>query len=548
MKALFQHVTQTLPTTDGGYCEPLVSDYFKALRVILEYPPHPEHFKKEDWHELADFCNEAIHDLNNALIENESSLSHRVRESGSFRDNVSRSATPQGHGISLRKTNSQNTQISGMLSLKSSAEELILCTRYLHLTPNAPIGEKAQAVLQNLIEFLRLSTHASHTQQAAFDCINSILARIVTDDVGLARDTVKSVLPIISRYWQSKSSTLKDSMLISLINGEPHFKQIVQSVESGGFTSDLQDLLEAFKDDYCKRPEREQLQIADLNLANAPYDLEHENPLCLKAFRARPGVIKVEQSWALLQVSRSVIAVLDLYSNAQNQSSPAEEFNPATKRRKISSTWENVLLRAKMAQGAEKLHAVQIMAFLLDQPIDDEYTMQYSLDVLLSCLSDNNSTIVSWAMLAMSRLAPLPVYMCFANFLSSASYSPSANAGPLHGLWLQVFKIAMRYITSSLICRAACHLLRCLLETAIIGYLEINDVVDNMICSFDLSGPAVCVDSSTKLLSVIAPLRCKFNIGSITETLERILRWLFTRWSPSKSACAMLRAIDQLIR
>lgn len=404
MKALVEHVTQTLPTIDDGYCEPLVPDYFKALRVILEYPPHPEHFKKDDWHEVADFCNEAIHDLNYVLNENESSLSHRIRESSSFRDTVSRSATPQAHGNSLRKTSNNDTQISGKLSLKSSAEDLILCTRYLHVTPNAPIGERPQAVLKNLIDFLRLSSHASHTQQAAFECINSILARIVTDDTRLAQDTVKSVLPLISRYWQPKSSTLKDSMLISLLYGEPHFKQIVRSDEKEGFTSDLQDLLEAFKDDYCKRPEREQLQFADLNLANAPYDREHENPLCLKAFKARPGVIKVEQPWALLQVSRSIISALDLYSNAQNQTHAAEEFNPAMKRRKISSSWENVLLCAKMSQGAERLHAVQIMAFLLDQPVDDEHTMQYSLDVLLSCLSENNGTIVSWAMLAMSRL------------------------------------------------------------------------------------------------------------------------------------------------
>ena len=403
VKALFEHIIQTLPTTGDGYCEPLIPNYFKILRIILEYPPHPEHLLKDDWHVVAHFCNEAVLDLNHALNESEVSFSHSARESSAFSDVFSRSVTPNGHGSSLRKASIHATPKSVKVSLKSSAEDILLCMKHLLATPNAPIGERAQVNLQTLIEYLQLSPHASHTQQAAFDGVSSIVAYIVTDDIKLTQDTIRSLIPLMCRFWQPKNDPLKDSMLIVLVHGEPHFKQIVQCDESGDFKIDLQELLEAFKDDYCKRPEREQLQVEDLELANAPYHRRDEFPLCLKAFRARSGVFKAEQPWTLLQISRSIVSALNSFNNIQDRPHVEEDFGPAMKRKKISSSWNNVLLLVKTSQGAAKLHAIQSIAFFLDHPVDNEYTLQCFLDVLLSCLSDNNSIIVSWAMLAMSR-------------------------------------------------------------------------------------------------------------------------------------------------
>ena len=95
----------------------------------------------------------------------------------------------------------------------------------------------------------------------------------------------------------------------------------------------------------------------------------------------------------------------------------------------------------------------------------------------------------------------------------------------------------MRHVTSPNICRSSCHLLSVLLETGVVKYADISDLVDNMISSFDFSGPSICVDSSNRFLSLIAPLRCKHDLGTTSEILERILRWLFLRWSPSKHIC-----------
>ena len=404
MKALVEHITQTLPIVDERYCDPLIPNYFKVLKLVLEHRPHVEHFKKDHWHEVADFLIKVVEDLIFVLDEGDSSLSHRRRDSSTFGNGLSRSVTPSGHSHSIRKYSDDKSQQSANSSLKLSAEDIVLCVRHLHLAPNAPIAGKAQSVLQRLIELLRLSPHASRTQQAAFDCINSIVARVVTDDLGLAQDTVRTLIPMICRFWQPKASPLKDSMLILLLNGQYHFKQIMLSDYGEDFNADLRDLLEALKEDYCKRPEREQLQTEDLDLVNAPYGRVREAPLQLTAFKARFGVIKAEQPWAMLQISASIISALDVSTKShEGKTTSIEEFDHISKRRKIASAWDDVLDRARASQGAEKVHAIQTTAFLLDKSGYDEDTTRKFLDVLLYNLSSINGNIVSWAMLSISR-------------------------------------------------------------------------------------------------------------------------------------------------
>ena len=77
-----------------------------------------------------------------------------------------------------------------------------------------------------------------------------------------------------------------------------------------------------------------------------------------------------------------------------------------------------------------------------------------------------------------------------------------------------------------------------LLNFRLVRYNEIADIVDNMIASIDLNGPAECVDSASTLWSVLVLLRGRENLGTVHETSEHILRWLCSGWSPCKlSAC-----------
>ena len=402
MKALVDHVIQTLPNADDGYCAPLVLDYFKILRIVLEYQPHPEHFPRDAWHELTDFCVETVNDLNRLLDDGDSRLSHRLRASDSFQEGRSRSVTPSIRVGSSRKPTEHASQHSISVTLKSSTEDIVLCLRHLHSVPNAPVGEKAEVTLQAMLELLRKSLNVSHTQQATFDCINSVMARIITDDTNLALETLKSLIPLICRFWQAKSQMLKDSMLVSLLYGEHYFGRLVLSDVSGEYWPDMQSLLEVLKDDYCKRTERDRLQIEDLDLSRESIYTERQAPLSMKAFRPRFGLVKAEQPWALLQVSTSIITALDLQVAVQDDQVVETDATHISKRRKTVSARGDIVQQVRTSQLPEKQYAIQILGFLLSAPDADGRSLQESLDVLLSCFSDSNELIASWAMLALS--------------------------------------------------------------------------------------------------------------------------------------------------
>jgi len=402
VKALVDHVIQTLPTADDCYCAPLISDYFKILRTILGYQPHPEHFPSDAWNELTDFCVTVVNDLNRVLEDGDYSLSHRLRASDSFQDARSRSVTPSLRVGSSRKSTQNASQHSEGTTLRASSEDIVLCLKHLHSVPSAPVSEKAEGTLQAMLDLLRKSPNISYTQQATFDCINSIMARIVTNDTHLALETTKSLLPLVCRFWQAKSHALKDSMMISLLYGEHFFRRLVMSDVSGENTTILESLLEIFKDDYCKRIERDTLQMEDLDLSQESIYSERQAPLSLKNFRPRFGLVKAEQPWALLQISSSIVTALDIHVIVQENQDINDDATHISKRRKFNSARGDIVQQIQVSLPSEKQYSLQVLGFLLNAIDLDNFNMQEVLDILLSCISNSNESSASWAMLALS--------------------------------------------------------------------------------------------------------------------------------------------------
>lgn len=402
VRALVDHVIQTLPTAGDGYCAPLVPDYFKILRTVLGYKPHPEHFPSVVWNELTDFCVAVANDLNRVLEDGDSGLSHRHRAPDSFQDDLSRSVTPSVRVSSSRKSTQNASQHSQGTTLKDSSENIVLCLKHLLSVPSAPVSEKAAGTLQAMLDLLRKSPNVSHTQQAAFDCINSVLARIVTDDTLLALETIKSLIPLVCHFWQAKSHALKDSMMISLLYGEHFFKRLVVLDVSGEHTTNLESLLEIFKEDYCKRMERDTLQMDDLDLSQESLYSERQAPLSLRHFRPRFGLVKAEQPWALLQISSSIVTALDVHVTVQENQDINDDATHTSKRRKFNSARGDIVQQIKASPPSEKQYSLQVLGFLLNATDLDNVNMQESLDILLSCIADSNESSASWAMLALS--------------------------------------------------------------------------------------------------------------------------------------------------
>ena len=395
VKALLEHISQTLPTSDGTYCEPLVTGYFKAFRTVLEYAPHPEHLLKEDWYDAIDFCNASIHDLNRPAIENNSNSTNSVLNHGSSTRPTSGSATPSFHSNRLRDSSSHGSQ------LKASAEDLVHCVRSLTAASNAPILEKASITLNGLLDLLEMSPQLNATQQAAFESINSIFIRITTDDTSLVLQTLRRLFPLIRRFWQAKSTGLR-VMLTSMLYGEVFLARLLTSDEDGDCKADLLGVLEMLRIEYCKRIEREQLLLDDIDLSDHTFRSDRYMPMSTKACELRLGAHKAEQPWTILHMSASILTAIHANNVVHGIRNGSVDMDPPPKRQRVAGALDEVLELTNASTVPEKLYALQVLFFVLDRLTLTVGDLEKISHLLLLCASDDNGSVASWAIMALT--------------------------------------------------------------------------------------------------------------------------------------------------
>ncbi|MCJ1247312.1 Serine/threonine-protein kinase tel1 [Trapelia coarctata] len=514
VKALIDHITQVLPTSDESFCEPILKDYAKALRTLLEYRPHVEHLSKEDWQGLVDFCIEGIQVSLN-VEDAQSSVLTVSHSSNRLLGCASRSATPSTLGSSYTHGSSAkgNSSVENIRTL----DEFVYCLHYLLSTSNAPVLGKASAVFAIILALLRVpSTAGAH--HAAFMCINTALYAVITEDIDLARQTFRDLVPHIRRLWHTKSQALREEMTITVINSEALLFRLMQLDDYEDCKSDLQGLLDAISLEYAKRSERDQLQFDDLDLVLGYSDNDTYAVLRTKAFNLRQGTVKSEQSWAVLDITTSIFATLENSRLSSSVSAGVDDVATPRKRRKVISAVDTLLQPLESASTSDRLISLQSFAFIAGKINFDEESVLRVLEAMIPILSSDVSDLANWAMIALSCTA------------LEINHSVSSHSG----LWLQVWQLCARSISSPLTSRASCHLMAVLLNTQLVMYNEVADVVDTMLGSVDLNGPATFTESAATLWAMIIVLKARQNPGTMHDTSERILCWLFIRWKPSQ--------------
>jgi ataxia telangiectasia mutated family protein len=73
-----------------------------------------------------------------------------------------------------------------------------------------------------------------------------------------------------------------------------------------------------------------------------------------------------------------------------------------------------------------------------------------------------------------------------------------------------------------------------LLNLHIVPFSVVSDNVQSMLLSIELSGPALLTETSSSLMATMMRERIHENPTHFNATSERILSWLFNKWTPSK--------------
>ena len=404
VKALVEHIIQTLPTADAGYCEPLCRDYLKALVCLLEFTAHPEHFLRDEWVELIDFCLEIVRDLNRTTdaygsnLSNGSGILHKQR---SNRNDFSRSASPST-GVDRGRTSMLSASQPAMFPLLRDCQlDVALCLQHLVSVPNAPISENAHDIVEVIVSSLNSYTKVASMQNALLGSINSMMFRIVADDTKLAIDTLKKMLSLFRRLWDIKDNSIKESLLILLSYGEVLLPRLIAKC-STAIRADLDALVEILRADYCTRRQREKLQLDDLSLIDPSEYMNSQGPLRTGSIQLRCGNVKAEQPWSLLATSASILTAIEKGVIAHVKHDETDNLDHPRKRPKLTRPLDDIFRFAQGSNLSEKLFALQLLVFVFERLDFEETCLQDHLNMLVPCLSDDDGHLLSWAMLAIA--------------------------------------------------------------------------------------------------------------------------------------------------
>ena len=400
VKAVIEHIIQILPGVDEHYCEPLANDYIKALRAILSYSPHSEHISRDLWYVIVDFCNEGIRAYASSLDETRSSTLIVLDGSNRFSDSFGRSSTLTSSDNVANKSFSFASKNGSGFQTRSIVEELIFCMQYLHCASNAPVLEKAQDTMMVLLQLLRSSSSFGRECQGAFATTNAIISQAMTDDIDLTRTIMREIVPLVQQHWTTRSAMLKDEMLITLTYVDFMIPTLMQITELDRFLSSLQNLADIMQAEYCKRPDRDQLQVDDLQLANIIDDDNFQVPLATRAFFLRSSGAMAEQAWAILDIIASILTTLH---RPRHVPTVTDDLDPPNKRQRVMQPVNDLLQQVRLSPLKEKITALQVLIFVVDRQVFDSTTLNTINESLMPFISSDAALLSNWAMLVATR-------------------------------------------------------------------------------------------------------------------------------------------------
>ena len=395
VKAIVDHIIQTTLVAGKELCEPLCLDHTKALKAIVEFQPHVEHFPTDVWQQLVDFCSNGI--CLSQEFSSERNLSLPVRQLSSTISNSFSVGQSMGHGRLSAPSSRAVTDVSS----KATIEELLLCLEHLVSASNAPILERVDNILASVLQFLTESSAIGRSHLAALTVINLTLAKSASNSISLTQKTIMHTLPLLRRWWTTKSVPFKDQMLVTLINNQVYLEAMILQPESGVLRADLEGLLDVMQIDYSKRLDREQLQLEDIGLLS-PKRLSTPGALRASTMYLRGRTVRIEQSWMIPQIMAVLISILGLNASKHVDLKDGHNSDGPNKRRRVATYVESLVRQIEAPSVSSKLSALHTLLFVVDGHGLQGSQTKMVMAQLITLLSDENSLVASWAMMTLA--------------------------------------------------------------------------------------------------------------------------------------------------
>ena len=565
IKALLNHLVQT-SSHQGKLYLPVALDYAKAIRCVLDYPPHLEHIDDEMWVKLAELCfnvvlgdslrKELIQEVedirkevgSDSIIEGDEdgedspatsaeTKKRRWREgSGTPGPSMIHSATPR---TQPRPVSLEQTEFASLLSLLlTSSSAPLLATEFPNL---------GSAVLNRLLRFLHLYPGDSSLHPDFIVVLSSTLSHLALNKRDAVTHFAQGSWDALLGMWGTKNKAMKENLIIVLRTLYPFYT--TRYPEAGFSSLDFSYVDGVSRLWHLLDGEAESRWGVD-GLSLDSLRLSLTNGSCVRS-QTQPGAFVARTfqygwdfdanqaiSWTILElqadcaekVCRSLIyppmllTVLQLHTLTESfHSQPPTLTKREGKRIKFDSPVVSLLhaIQSKSTPTVRSYH-LQVLLFLIDRhwAVLHESLQQSILSHLLQFVSCDDALIQSWVFLCLAAIAENQG----SSWSIATSLSPLATAQTWDPIWTH----AIRRVDVPIVSRSACHVAYALLFYArhLLTTQRVLLEVEAFAKDMDVQGPPFPYDSVCAFVALCLQVANQDMRLYRMRIEDKVLSWL----------------------
>ncbi|POS80454.1 mutagen sensitive-21 [Diaporthe helianthi] len=402
VRAIIDHITDTLPTHDGDFLEPLAKDYMQTFVILLDSPTHVGNLALKDgsgWKHCAMF---ALDRISNLLDGNDSAPASFVigRDSP-----VPGTARQSSVGPSSARSR-LGGQRGALQVQRNDLLVLLQCLQLLFSAPNAPYMSKRKEVADAVLQVLRLRFDLDKLHRVAFSILSNLLLQTAGDDPALGQYLTRELVPLLGYWWQSRTLDkdelqflVRDEMLKTMHAISVYLDYLLQDDPAATLLQQLEELLDELWGEYSSRNPRARLQLDDVTFSSLKASAGH---FSTDLFALKPLDQHAERRWAFVAVMSRLEFIFLQHSKSNSQRLATEDSQPRKRQRRAGGS--NRIHQKLLSSDLDtKLTSLQLLPFFLPLSNLDQEEILTLMEDLLPMVGDKQGLLSSWAMVACAR-------------------------------------------------------------------------------------------------------------------------------------------------
>ncbi|BGP25635.1 hypothetical protein Rt10032_c06g2946 [Rhodotorula toruloides] len=540
-KAIIAHLTQM--TAVAGKLQPYALTYMKALRTILNYPPHLEHLDERQWTDIV-------------MLGFSGVLGDKVKIGQEFVDDAVMDVDEDERlGGALRASPEEElflpTPAAGKARRTANAVEieLLAVVEVAFRSRSSPFLVYAQAIFRKFLRFFDAFPSETTAHVSALTALNRAFAEIDLNDQRSMRRIGPRLWKHVLGLWSTKNATLKEQVVMAL---HYLFPFVVPATSTGGdevsiarakalYHAVLTEPTIRWRENYDIDIDHLGLGLVLPTSAKPRPDEPRSKAYHAQTFRIGTGFDeKHAVAWGVVELGADALARIYEVEDAEREDRAVEAVRSPTqrgKRRKIEDPLSILLdsLSDATLPNPAVAFRLQLLLFLIDRhwgSLDPEACRRI-LDALIPTLSHLDSGVARWGFLAVAAIAHanLPVEQADEVFSPISAGRRKRQQSAPSSPWEQIWLLALRKLATPETCRAAAHAANVLLAHDRVSGPLLSESIEAFARDLDLQSvnfpsDAICLFLEWSLAIAASDARL-VRLG----LSARVLGWVTMAWS-----------------